>query len=107
MRGFARPVRPGDLRFRGHHSARRILGIRGSPASHTALASFRRRYGYDSTLTTSYLDGLHAFFYGEPNSLPFSSRSSPGSRITPSTPPGISSGSPGDSVCWTMDEGEE
>ncbi|KUG14271.1 hypothetical protein ASZ90_016085 [hydrocarbon metagenome] len=43
MRGFARMVRPGYPLFRWHHSARRILGIRGSPASHTALASFCRR----------------------------------------------------------------
>lgn len=34
------------------------------------FAGFLRKYGGDSTLTTSYLDGHHAFFYGAPNSLP-------------------------------------
>ncbi len=34
------------------------------------LGEFLRKYGGDSTLTTSYLDGHHAFFYGAPNSLP-------------------------------------
>jgi hypothetical protein len=34
------------------------------------LGEFLCTYGSDSTLTTSYLDGHHAFFYGAPNSLP-------------------------------------
>jgi hypothetical protein len=101
-------VRPGYPLFRWHHSARRILGIRGSPASHTVLASFLRRYGDDSTLTTSYLDCLHAFFYGAPNSLPnvlfplFS-------RVEDYSiyPTEHFIGVPGDTVCWTMDDGEE
>lgn len=34
------------------------------------LVQFMNRYGGDTTLTTSYLAGHHAFFYGAPNSLP-------------------------------------
>lgn len=34
------------------------------------IGQFLGRFGGDSTLTTSYLAGHHAFFYGAPNSLP-------------------------------------
>jgi hypothetical protein len=34
------------------------------------IRQFLSRHGGDSTLTTSYLAGHHAFFYGAPNSLP-------------------------------------
>jgi hypothetical protein len=34
------------------------------------IRPFCAKYGGDSTLTTSYLAGHHAFFYGAPNSLP-------------------------------------
>jgi hypothetical protein len=34
------------------------------------IRQFLSRHGGDSTRTTSYLAGHHAFFYGAPNSLP-------------------------------------
>lgn len=34
------------------------------------LSQFLRKYGGDTKLSTSYLDGHHTFFYGAPNSLP-------------------------------------
>lgn len=40
------------------------------PAEQQRLAAFLRKYGGDSALTTSYLTGHHAFFYGAVNSLP-------------------------------------
>lgn len=41
-----------------------------TPSEREVIRQFLLRYSDDSTLSTSYLAGHHAFFYGAPNSLP-------------------------------------